>query len=76
MVFVEDTLFFPNSLSHHSEITYENEEVTPTLDNFIVFTWFHMIHPDLSKLVKQPYGTELRSQTLASIEPEISQALT
>ena len=28
------------------------------------------------KLVKQRYGTELRSRTLASIKPEISQALT
>ena len=34
-----------------------------------------MIHKDLPGLVKQRYGTELRSQTLASIKPEISQAL-
>ena len=33
------------------------------------------MHPDLPKLVKQRYGTELRSRTLASIKPEISQAL-
>ena len=30
---------------------------------------------DLPALVKQRYGTELRSKTLASIKPEISQAL-
>ena len=34
-----------------------------------------LINPDLPKLVKQRYGTELRSRTLASIKPEISQAL-
>ena len=33
------------------------------------------MHPDLPKLVKQRYGTELRSRTLASIMPEISQVL-
>ena len=31
--------------------------------------------PRLPRLVKQRYGTELRSRTLASIKPEISQAL-
>ena len=35
-----------------------------------------MIHPDLRKLEKHWYGTELRSRTLASIKPEICQALT
>ena len=32
-------------------------------------------HSDLPGLVKQRFGTELRSQTLASLKPEISQAL-
>ena len=35
-----------------------------------------LLHPDLPKVVKQRYGTELRSRTLASLKPEISQALT
>ena len=42
----------------------------------ITLTWLKLIHPELPKLVKQRYGTELRSRTLASIKPEISQALT
>ena len=53
----------------------EDEEVSPTLENLIVLTWLHLVHPGLPKLVKQRYGTELRSRTLASIKPEISQAL-
>ena len=76
MAFVEDTLLRANSLSHHGEVTTEDEELTPTLENFIVLTWLKLIHPELPKLVKQRYGTELRSRTLASIKPEISQALT
>jgi hypothetical protein len=45
------------------------------LENRVVLTWLRLIHSDLPRLVKQRYGTELRSQTLASIKPEISQAL-
>ena len=41
----------------------------------IVLTWLSLVHPGFPKLVKQRYGTELRSRTLASIKPEISQAL-
>ena len=51
------------------------DEMSPTLENFVVLTWLRLIHHDLPKLVKQRYGTELRSRTLASIKPEISQAL-
>ena len=40
-----------------------------------MLTWLRLIHPELPCLVKQRYGTELRCRTLASIKPEISQAL-
>ena len=64
-----------NSLSHHGDLITEDEELTPSLENFVVLTWLKLIHPELPKLVKQRYGTELRSRTLASIKPEVSQAL-
>ena len=38
-----------------------------------MLTWLKLIDPSFPRLVKQRYG--LRSQTLASIKPEISQAL-
>lgn len=69
MAFVEDTLLRANRLSRHGEVATEDE-------NFIVLTWLWLIYPDLTRLVKQRYGTELRSRTLASIKPEKSQALT
>ena len=56
MAFVEDTLLHANSLSH---LTTEDEELTPTLENFTVLTWLKLIHLELPKLVKQRYGTEL-----------------
>lgn len=45
------------------------------LENFIVLTWLRLLYPELPKLVKQRYGTEIRARTLASIKPGISQAL-
>ena len=75
MAFVEDILLKANSLSHHGDLITEDEELTPSLENFVVLTWLKLIHPELPKLVKQRYGTELRSRTFASIKPEVSQAL-
>ena len=65
--FVEDSLLRANGLTHHGEHC--------SYLNFIVLTWLRLIHRSLPRLVKQRYGTELRSRTLASIKPEISQAL-
>ena len=75
IAFVEDSLLRPNGLRHHDEQMTEDEELSPTLKNLVVLTWLKLIHPSLPKLVEQRYGTELRSRTLASIKPEISQAL-
>ena len=46
--FFEDTLLSANSLCHHGEVTTEDEELTPTLENFIVLTWLKLLHPELS----------------------------
>ena len=67
MASVEDVLLKAYSLSHHGDLITEDEELTLSLENFV--------HPEFPKLVKQRYGTELRSRTLASIKPVISQAL-
>jgi len=75
MAFVEDSLIKPHTLSHHGSVLEEEEELSPTLENFVILTWLRLINPALPKLVKQRYGTELRSRTLASLKPEISQAL-
>ena len=75
MGFVEDSLLHANSLTHYGEHVTEDEELTPTLENFVVLTWLRLIHPSLPCLVKQHYSTELTSRILASIKPEISQAL-
>jgi hypothetical protein len=76
MSFVEDNLLIANGhITHHGVVIPADEELSPSLENMIVLTWLRLIHPDLPNLVKQRYGTELRSRSLASIKPEISQAL-
>ena len=76
MAFIEDNLLTTSSgITHHGEIPASDEELSPSLENFVVLTWLRLLHPSLPRLVKQPYGTELRSRTLASVKPEISQAL-
>ncbi|CAB3998268.1 Retrovirus-related Pol poly from transposon opus [Paramuricea clavata] len=74
--FIDDNLLTANgNIQHHGEDVSTDEELTPSLENIIVLTWLRLIHADFPTLVKQRYGTELRSQTLASLKPEISQAL-
>lgn len=74
--FVEDNLLLADGqILHHGEAPEVDEEISPTLENLVVLTWLRLIHQDLPALVKQRYGTELRSKTLASLKPEISQAL-
>ncbi|VDH94388.1 Hypothetical predicted protein [Mytilus galloprovincialis] len=63
------------NIHHHGEVPEADEELSPSLENLIVLTWLRLINRDLPNLVKQRYGTELRSKTLASLKPEISQAL-
>ena len=74
--FVEDNLLtLGGGISHHGEDPEADEEVSPSLENMIVLTWLRLIHKDLPSLAKQRYGTELRAKTLATLKPEISQAL-
>ena len=60
---------------HHGDVIDVDEEMSPSLENMVVLTWLRLINPTLPKLIKQRYDTELRSRTLASIKPDISQAL-
>lgn len=74
--FVEDNLLRKDiGITHHGQTPEDDEELSPSMENFVVLTWLQLLHLELPKLVKQRYGTELRARTLASIKPEISQAL-
>ncbi len=74
--FFEDNLLTTTcGISHHGAAVDADEELTPTLENTIVVLWLQQIHPGLPALVKQRYGAELRNRSLASVKPEISQAL-
>ena len=74
--FIDDNLLKANGgIRHHGENVTADEDISPTMENIIVLTWLRLIHPSLPALVKQRYGAELLSQTVASLKPEISQAL-
>lgn len=73
--FDDNLLTTDNRIVHHSGAVPEDEEISPSLENTIVYLWLERIHVGLPGLVKQRYGAELRNKTLATIKPEISQAL-
>lgn len=74
--FMDDNLLTKDgTLTHHSVKIEVDEEISPTLENVVVLLWLERLHVNLPALVKQRYGAELRNKTLASIKPEISQAL-
>jgi hypothetical protein len=74
--FIDDSLLKANGgIRHHGENVTADEDISPTMENIIVLTWLRLIHTSLPAPVKQRYGAELRSQTVASLKPEISQAL-
>ena len=63
VAFVEDNLLRRDSgISHHGQVVIEDEKLSPSLENYIVLTWLRLIHSGLPRLVKQRYGTELRSR--------------
>ena len=74
--FIDDNLLTTDgTLTHHSVAITSDEEISPSLENVVVLIWLERLHVGLPALVKQRYGSELRNKTLASIKPEISQAL-
>ena len=64
--FKDSLLTAGGGISHYGEAISIDEDLTPTLENSVVFLWLQLIHPGLPQLVKQKYGSELRNKTLAS----------
>ena len=62
-------------IHHHSELMEPDEELSPSLETFFMLTWLRPSDKNLHNVRKQWYGTELQSRMLASLKPEISQAL-
>ena len=73
--YTDNLLEADGDIEHHGEKLEVDEEITPAIENTIVVLWLQHLNPCLPQLVKQRYGTELRNRSLASIKPEISQAL-
>lgn len=54
---------------------FRNESLSPTLESLVVLMWLNLIDKDLPQLVKRRFKTALRTHTLASLKPSISQAM-
>ena len=52
-----------------------HESFSPTLESLVVLMWLNLIDKDLPQLVKRRFKTALRTHTLASLKPSISQAM-
>ena len=61
-------------VTHHGVAIYIDEEVSPSLENTIVYLWLQLINPGLPLIIKQRYGAELCNRSLASLKPDISRA--
>ena len=61
---------------HYANLTpQQTKSLLPTLENMIYFLWLQLIQLSFSQPVKQKYGSKLHNKSLASLKPEISQAL-
>ena len=74
--FFTDNLYTKASkLRHKGKLAQTDEKLSVSLQNTIIALWLEKLHSGLPGLVKCRYATDLRDTTLASIKPEISQAL-
>ncbi|CAH3031329.1 unnamed protein product [Pocillopora meandrina] len=65
--FVEDSLLRANGLTHNGQAVQEDEELTPTLENFLVLTWLRLIHPSLPRLALNSLLEEIHTSDDARI---------
>ena len=72
---VDDNLLTTDGLNHIDGKVSEDEELSPTLHNYLVLHWLQLLHPDLRDLVTSRFITQLRDNTYASIWPEISRSV-
>ncbi|KAK2193761.1 hypothetical protein NP493_7g09017 [Ridgeia piscesae] len=62
-------------VTHHGVATDIDEEVSPSLENTIVYLWLQLLNPWSSATCQTKIRAELRNRSLTSVKPEISQAL-
>jgi hypothetical protein len=75
--FIDDSLLKAGSnIQNHGEDVQTDEQLTPTLENMIILTWLRLINTELPALIKQPYGTELRSKPWPASNPRFPRLLT
>lgn len=74
--FLEDNLLTKDGDVLHNGVKVENDEdFTPSLQCILVTQWLHAINSSLPAMVRQRFPTQLRTNTVASLREEISDAI-
>jgi hypothetical protein len=73
---VKDNLLKKDSpLKHNKETPEADEFISPTTERLLVIRWLEAIDQRLPSLVKRVFATELLSNTLKDIQPQIANAM-
>ena len=55
IAFIDDNLLTTSSgITHHGEIPGADEELSPSLKNFVVFAWLRLLHPSQAQFWARP----------------------
>ena len=73
---VQDNLLSPNSpLLHDGKIHDKIEDLSPTLERWVVLHWMSLLHPELPALVQRTYAFDLQTKTLKDLQSQICKNL-
>lgn len=61
--FVEDNLLRTDiGITHHGQTTEDNEELSPSMENFVVLTWLRLLDPELQNLSNRCTGQNFEQE--------------
>ena len=73
---VQDNLLTTDSpLQHDGAKVTTDEELSPTLERWVVLLWMQLIHVDLPALVQRTFAYDLQRMTLKDLQPQICDAI-
>ncbi len=73
---VKDNLLTEDSPLKHNKLTVTKDEVmSATTERLLVIRWLETIDPRLPNLIKRVFATELLSNSLKDIQPQIANAM-
>ena len=76
MAHVSDNLLTPDSsLKHNGENCTVKEDMSATLERFVLVRWLNILHPGLPVLVQRTFAFDLQRTTLKNLQFRIYDAM-